>query len=44
MKVDWKEEMKDSDHEYTDEFLLEEVKKLKARLDELEKTMKSDGK
>ena len=37
MKVDWKEEMKDSDHEYTDEFLLDEVKKLKARLDEMEK-------
>lgn len=43
-KVDWKEEMKDSDHEYTDEFLLDEVKKLKTRLNELEKQLKNDGK
>lgn len=42
--VDWKEEMKDSPCTYTDEFLLSEIKKLKSRLDELEKQLKNDGK
>lgn len=43
-RVNWEEEMQNSDRIYTDEFLLDEIKNLKSRLDELEKKLTSDGK
>lgn len=43
-KVNWNEEMKESERMYSDEFLLDEIKALKERVTQLEKQLQGDGK